>query len=55
MGKTDDRYVLDGVVTADKVFYLDGIEVFSARYNNVLLAVNELDKAILVLHRHISR
>ena len=47
--KTDDRDVLDLVELAQVILDLYGIEVLSAGDDDVLLAVNEVDKAVLLL------
>ena len=42
-------------MTSQKVFYLYRVKIFSTTYNNVLFAVNKVNKAVLVLLSHVAR
>ena len=52
--QADDRDVADQRAGPDKVLDLDGVEVFAAGDDDVLLPVDEVVKALLVLDRHIA-
>ena len=54
MGQADDGNVLDLVIGAQEVFDLDGVDVFTAGDDHVLLAVDQIDEAFLVLTGHIA-
>ena len=55
VGEADNGYVADLLVGAEEVLDLDGVEVFTAGDDDVLLTVYQVDEAVLVLAGHIAR
>ena len=55
VGKSDYRHVLDLCICIQEVFNFNGIQVFTARNNDVLLTVNKINKSILVDTRNVAR
>ena len=55
VGHADDRHVLDGVVSAQEVLDLHRVDVLATGDDDVLLAVDQPDEAVLVHLGHVAR